>query len=318
MFRSNLRRPVAILIGSAVLLTASIGVGQKAGKKKQPKPVPPDAKAVLWENPTDIASRDLFLGPGGDAMKPDLSNVTFIADETRSYSARYRVRDGSGKEWIVKLGKEAQPDVAATRLVWAAGYYTSVTYFVPHVEIQGKGSFDNVSFKARSKDEKRLGFRWDWQMNPFVGTKELQGLKIMDALVGDWDMQNHNNNVLLVTDKSSGEKVAEYINHDFGASFAKEGRFIGHTRNQPDQYVRAKFVKGVEHGYVVFDYRGKNQHLLKNITVAQAKWLGNILTQLSDQQIRDAFRAANYSPEQIEQLTSVVRSRINELVNLPE
>jgi hypothetical protein len=38
---------------------------------------------------------------------------------------------------------------------------------------------------------------------------------------------------------------------------------------------------------------------------------------LTDQQISDAFRAANYSPEEIEVLTKTVRARINELVNLP-
>ncbi len=67
---------------------------------------------------------------------------------------------------------------------------------------------------------------------------------------------------------------------------------------------------------VRFDYKGKNKQLINDITVGQAKWLGNILSQLSDQQISDAFRAANYSPEQIEALTRVVKARINELVNL--
>jgi hypothetical protein len=42
------------------------------------------------------------------------------------------------------------------------------------------------------------------------------------------------------------------------------------------------------------------------------------LSQLSDQQISDAFRAANYSPEQIEALTKTIRARIDELTGLPE
>ena len=32
---------------------------------------------VLWKAPVDLPARDLFLGPGGDEMKPDLSHVTF-------------------------------------------------------------------------------------------------------------------------------------------------------------------------------------------------------------------------------------------------
>ena len=313
--RNSFKRPALILIGMAMLLTGTIQ-GQKS-KKSHPKPIPNDAKPVLWHEPTDIASRDLFLGSGGEAMKPDLSKVTFVADETRSYSKKYRVRDGAGNEWVVKVGPEAQSETAATRLIWAAGYFADITYLVPHVDIEGKGSFDNARFEARPKGQKRLGQRWDWSKNPFVGTNELQGLKVLMALINNWDIQNHNNNILLVTDEATGEKEARYFDTDLGASFGKEGRFIGHTRNRPDQYVAdTKFITGVEHGMVRFDYKGKNKHLINDITVAQAKWLGNILSQLSDQQITDAFRAANYSPEQIEALTRVVKARINELVSL--
>src|SRR2546429_2674285 len=88
--RNSFKRITLILIGLALLLSVAIQ-GQQS-KKSHPKPIPNDAKAVLWREPTDIASRDLFLGPGGEAMKPDLSKVTFIADETRSYSKKYRVR----------------------------------------------------------------------------------------------------------------------------------------------------------------------------------------------------------------------------------
>ena len=313
--RNSFKRPALILIGMAMLLTGTIQ-GQKS-KKSHPKPIPNDAKPVLWHEPTDIASRDLFLGSGGEAMKPDLSKVTFVADETRSYSKKYRVRDGAGNEWVVKVGPEAQSETAATRLIWAAGYFADITYLVPHVDIEGKGSFNNARFEARPKGQKRLGQRWDWSKNPFVGTNELQGLKVLMALINNWDIQNHNNNILLVTDEATGEKEARYFDTDLGASFGKEGNFIGHTRNRPDQYVAdTKFITGVEHGMVRFDYKGKNKQLINDITVGQAKWLGNILSQLSDQQISDAFRAANYSPEQIEALTRVVKARINELVNL--
>jgi len=306
-----------LALGLAALLTVSIQAQQKkTSHAKAPKPIPSDAKAVLWREPTDIASRDLFLGSGGEAMKPDLSKITFVADETRSHTTKYRVRDGAGREWVVKIGEEAQSETAATRLLWAAGYFVDTTYLVPHVEIEGKGAFDNVRFEARIKGEKRLGQRWDWEKNPFVGTQELQGLKVLMALINNWDIQAHNNNIVVVTNKDTGEKEARYFDTDLGASFGKEGRFIGHTRNRPDQFVKTKFVVGVSNGFVRFNYNGKNQHLLKNITAAQAKWIGNILAQLSDQQISDAFRAANYSPEQTQALAQVVKSRIGELVNL--
>jgi len=77
---------------------------------------------VLWRAPEDIPSRDLYLGPGGERMRPDLSRVTFVKDETGGYSTKFRVRDGAGREWVAKVGKEAQSETAAVRLVWAVGH----------------------------------------------------------------------------------------------------------------------------------------------------------------------------------------------------
>ena len=37
-------------------------------------------KNVMWE-PVNISSMDLFRGPGGDEMRPDLSNIEFIKEE---------------------------------------------------------------------------------------------------------------------------------------------------------------------------------------------------------------------------------------------
>src|SRR2546427_6011020 len=319
MFAPSIIRQAGLMVtGLALLLTASSAAQQKKSQTKTPKPIPSDAKPVLWREPSDIASRDLFWGQGGEAMKPNVSKVTFIADETRSYSKKYRVRDGAGNEWVVKVGPEAQSETAATRLIWVAGYFADTTYLVPHVDIEGKGPFDNARFEARPKGQKRLGQRWDWSKNPFVGTNELQGLKVLMALINNWDIQNHNNNILLVTDEATGEKEARYFDTDLGASFGKEGNLFGHTRNRPQQYVAdTKFIKGVQKGKVVFAYRGKNQHLLNDVTVEQAKWISGILSQLSEQQIRDAFRAANYTPEEIESLTKAVMARIGELAKLP-
>src|SRR5947207_9890467 len=218
--RNSFKRPALILIGMAMLLTGTIQ-GQKS-KKSHPKPIPNDAKPVLWHEPTDIASRDLFLGSGGEAMKPDLAKVTFVADETRSYSKKYRVRDGAGNEWVVKVGPEAQSETAATRLIWAAGYFGDITYLVPHVDIEGKGSFDNARFEARPKGQKRLGQRWDWSKNPFVGTNELQGLKVLMALINNWDIQNHNNNILLVADEATGQKKRDILTPILARALARK------------------------------------------------------------------------------------------------
>src|SRR5437763_4226156 len=309
--RNSFKRLTLILIGMALLWSVAIQ-GQQS-KKSHPKPIPNDAKPVLWREPTDIGSRDLFLGPGGEAMKPDLSSVTFIKVETGGHTKKWRVRDGSGNEWVVKFGNEAQPETAASRLVWAAGYYTDIDYFVPEVKIEGKGTAKDVRFEARPKNLKRYDQEWDWDNNPFKGTDQLQGLKVLMVMLNNWDLKNSNHRILYAKD----ENELRYVVSDLGVAFGKTGNLITHNRNRPDEYVKQGFIKNATGEHIAFDFHATHDQMLDNVTVAQGKWIGNILSQLSDKQISDAFRAANYSPEEIEMLTRAVRERINELVNLP-
>jgi len=54
----------------------------------------------------------------------------------------------------------------------------------------------------------------------------------------------------------------------------------------------------------------------RDIPRGDAKWIGELLSQLSRDQIRDAFRAAGYSPAEVEQFSDVVEKRIAQLQNL--
>jgi hypothetical protein len=301
-----------------------------AQKEKDSKGETPQGTPVLWKEPTDIATRNLLLGPGGEAMRPDLSTVTWDGQEgVPGYSVKWKVRDGAGKKWAVKLGREAQPETVAVRLVWAAGYVTEVNYLVPCVHIVNapkppkdksverceKDGFANVRFEARPEGVKRLG-EWGWKDNPFAGTKELQGLVVLMALLNNWDLKDPNNRILYVPGGDGGQPELQYIISDLGATFGKTGGPISHSRNEPKKYIRSGFVEKVEGDRVRFDYHGKNQGLFDNITVEQAKWIGDLLAQLSEQQINDAFRAANYKPDEIEGLSQEVLARINELHRL--
>ena len=44
-------------------------------------------------------------------------------------------------------------------------------------------------------DEKKSG-TWSWHHNPFVGTREFNGLRVMMALLNNWDLKDENNAVL--------------------------------------------------------------------------------------------------------------------------
>src|SRR5205085_7561033 len=194
---------------------------------------------VLWREPADISSRNLYLVPGGEDMKPDLTKVTFIRQEPRGHTTKYRVRDGQGRVWVVKLGNEAQPETAASHLVWAAGYFTDIDYFVPEAKIEGKGTVKDVRFEARPKNLKRYDQEWDWDDNPFKGTDQLQGLKVLMVMLNNWDLKNSNHRIIYAKD----ENELRYVVSDLGVAFGKTGNMITHNRNRPDEFVKQGFIK---------------------------------------------------------------------------
>ena len=319
MSRSTAGRASLVL---ALVITFGLSLPAHAVQKKEKKKEVPRGTPVLWRDPGNVSALDLFQGAGGRAMRPDTSRLTFIEEEEGGYSKKYRVRDAKGRVWVAKIGKEAQPETAATRLLWAAGYLPEITYLIPRVTIPGKGTFENVRFEARPENMKRHG-EWRWEENPFKGTRELQGLKIMMALIENWDLKDSNNRILAVNGARGRE--LRYIVSDLGATFGKTGgqnspmdliRQVKGSRNEPEDYAGDRFVEGVEGGRVRFNFSGKNSSLLSDITVEDARWLGRILSRLSDRQIADAFRAANYRPEEVRMLSAEVRQRISELSGL--
>jgi hypothetical protein len=180
-----------------------------------------------------------------------------------------------------------------------------------------------VRFEARPDNIDRTG-EWKWKRNPFVGRRELQGLIVMMGLLNNWDIKDANN-VILYVPAGSSSRVDEslYAISDLGATFGKTGHLpffwrFTRSRNNPKDYAAARFVDKVKGNRVAFRYGGKNRGLFKDITVEDARWIGRLLARLSDRQISDAFRAANYNPAEVRLLTDAVRRRINELVRLPE
>ena len=303
-----------ILLAIIFNITAvDTGFAKPEKKKKMPS-----GTAVFWNRPDDIKSRDLYLGPGGQELRPDLRKITFLKEEKGGYSKKYRVRDASGRVWVVKIGKEAQSETSAVRLLWGLGYQTEINYLVPRVSIPGKGTFQNARFEIRPENIKR-GDQWKWKRNPFLGTPEFQGLKIMMALINNWDLKD-SNNVVLVT-QGNGETELRYAISDLGATFGHASTVplfwrIMRSRNNPEKYARTKFFEKVKGERVKLHFGGKSREIMKDITVNDAEWLGSWLAQLSDRQLADAFRAANYTPAQVNLLASTVRTRANELLNL--
>src|SRR5215213_7289832 len=98
---------VCLLVLMLALPFAANGQDSKDKKDKNKKETKElTGKPVMWKEPTDLESRNLLMGAGGDEMKPDISQVTFIEQKSGGYSTKYRVKDAKGNEWVAKIGKE--------------------------------------------------------------------------------------------------------------------------------------------------------------------------------------------------------------------
>jgi hypothetical protein len=110
---------------------------------------------------------------------------------------------------------------------------------------------------------------------------------------------------------------------DLGATFGKLGNNnfpiffrLGRKTNDPATWNEAGFISDLnKDGTLDFDFKGKGRHLMNDVTIEQGRWLAEQLKRLTDSQLKDAFRAANYSPDDIELLMVGFKERVKELDN---
>ncbi|HEV8385374.1 MAG TPA: hypothetical protein VGQ11_10930 [Candidatus Acidoferrales bacterium] len=316
-----------LFICSAPIL-AQKNLGQKAPAHSN------GLRAVIWRNPGDVAALNLFYGAGGKEHAPDPSAVyTFVSEDTTGTQPKFDVRDDQGVKWKVKLGHESQSEVAATRLLWAAGYFVDEDYYLPELKVTGLpklrrgqgfvspgGVVRGARLKRHIEGHKKLG-TWDWSRNPFTGTRELNGLKVMMALMNNWDLLTRNNEVY----ETANARFFEV--KDLGATFGKGGNNFTWSKSVLRDYENSNFIdngtprevdfKTRSHVFATpvlrFGKQNKTESVTRDIPRADAKWLGQSLAHLSADQIRDCFRAAGYTPEEVEGYTTVVQKRIAEL-----
>jgi hypothetical protein len=288
-----------LAIPIAMLLMRADADSAAKGNKSQPEvaEITGQGRPTLWREPVDIASRDLIYGSGGQERMPR-GPFTFVKEDLNGSNPKFDVRASDGVKWKIKLGIEARPETAATRLVWAVGYFVTDDYYMPELRVEAMPARlergrkyvtpDGVAYGARLKRDpehatKKIGI-WEWMNCPFLGTS--------------------------------------------GFSWTKAG-----SRGNLRGYRHSKFIRQLTPDYVDFNVPSRPAldhfpaiHELKvrlrmraigwRIPRQDARWMGQMLGQLSPQQIRDAFRAAGYGPEDVEGFSQVVESRIGVLKSL--
>src|SRR5580704_8320265 len=330
---SNSGRKVAVYL----IVTLSLPFTGIPKKNQQASEGPP----VLWREPADIASRDLLYGPGGEKDQPQ-DPFTFVKEDLNGTNPKFVIKDSAGVKWKLKFGEEARPETAASRLVWAAGYVADEEYFLPDLVIRNvpsnlhrgekyvepDGYTHNARLKRYLEGEEKFG-TWKWKDNPFTGTREFNGLRVMMALINNWDLKDVNNTIYTL----DGNKL--YVVTDLGASFGSTGRAVTRAEGKGNLgvYEQSKFIAKMTPTLIDFNVPSRPAliHIVeasefasrvnlewigKNIPIDDARWIGKILARLSPEQIQKAFGAAGFSPKEVAGFSAVVESRIAELNKL--
>ena len=296
---------------------------------------------TLWREPADIAARNLFYGPGGKAHAPH-GTYRFLKEDLDGTNPKIVVRGEDGVKWKVKLGAEARPETVASRLTWAIGYFANEDYFVPSIRVDNMpvklhrgqkliardGTLPNVRLKRYLDGEKKAG-NWEWRQGEFSGTRELNGLRVLMAVLNNWDVTDENNAIY----NEGADQI--YMVSDLGSTFGSGNLTwpMRKARGNIATYRHSKFIRKITPQYVDFRvptrpsffflatprefiHKRRLEWIGRRIPREDAKWIGHQLARLSHEQIRDAFRAAQYPPPEVEGFAAVVEHRIAELEEL--
>jgi len=286
---------------------------------------------VLWKEPPPTTPSDWIWGPGGQEMAP-LPPFEFVKERLGGSNPKVEVRDAANRRWVVKFGSESHTDTFAARFLSALGYAAEPTFFVESGTIEGvhglkrakrfiakNGAFSKGRFKLRIKgsaddaDDKA----WSWNDNPFIGSPELGGLKILVMLTSNWDTKDArdgkgNSNTAIIHSDSN----VQYAVTDWGATFGKYGGFFSRNRWDWGGYriQTASFVKMSKDGALEWGYKGKhNQDITAGVGVADAIWLDRYLSRITDEDLIAGFTGSGASQPVSREYTRLMRERIVDL-----
>jgi hypothetical protein len=300
-----------------------------------------DVVPALWRDPGQIEQLDFAKGPGGPRGRPQ-PPFQFVRESLAGTNAKIRVVDANRIQWMVKFGEEVRPQTFAVRLAWALGYFALPIYFIASGTVIGvtpltraakyvtpDGRFRNASFELYlDSGVQWLGDAqsWRWDANPFVGTHQLKGLKILVMLLSDWDNKDArdltdswttagtpgSNNAIFVF--PSGE--ARYVVTDWGASMGTWGSYF--TRSKWNcvgfELQTQDFVKTVGGDVLQWGYLGRHtQDFIDDIDRDDVRWLLTYLDRISDRQVQDGLLASGATPVQARCFGTALRKRITAL-----
>jgi hypothetical protein len=311
---------IRVNVALAVVLTA-VPLASCMGQKVPPQmqATPPSPEASLWQAPKDLKSRDLYHGPWGVDNAPlPAATYKFVDRKRTGVNPGMTVVDPQGREWSVKQSfpgaadQEGPSEVAVSRLLSAIGYHQPPVYYLPTFTLEdewGTHTERGGRFRLKEKSLEDTG-PWAWYENPFVGSKPFKGLLALLMMINSTDLKDSNNTLY---ERRIGERTEKwFVVRDVGASLGDTHPWAP-LKGDSLAFERQPFVLGVANGHVDFAYKGRYSHLVRGrIAPEDVAWVADLLSQLTDRQWQDAFRAGGFEREAADRFIRKMKEKISE------
>ena len=295
----------------------------------------------IWRDPGPADERDLVYGPGGRHRAPAPPFV-FLEEHTTGSQPCVSVIDRRRRRWRVKWGAEVFAECFAVRLAHACGYFAEVTHFVKSGTIEcnrplaraaecisaDDGTFFDARFELDDPDMNKLfeEHSWAWNDNPFLGTPELNGLKIVVMLLSNWDTKDRRDvargsNTAIFEHRVARwprtTREARYLITDWGGAMGKWGAtVVTRGRWDPDGFEAQtpEFVTGATSGTVSFGYRGQRTgDIAADMSVEHARWFFRVAGGLTERQLVDGLKASGAHDDEAARFARALVTRIRQL-----
>jgi hypothetical protein len=291
----------------------------------------------IWRHPGAVEKLDFVGGPYGHSRGPK-PPFTFVEEDKGGSSPKIEVRDAKNDTFIVKWGPEVHAEVFATRMAWAVGYFVDGTYFVPNGRIGGvtrldrakrvvgpDGAFSTACFELRDRSATFLKKNnWTWHNNPFIGTRELNGLKVILMLTSNWDNkdardQDRGPNTGILEYRVKNRLELRYLVTDWGGSMGKWGKVFTRGKWDCEGYTEQTidFIKGSRDGRIKWGYTAQHSSDAKeDITISDVRWILQYIGRITDRQIVAGLQASGASSAEVQCFAKAIRQRIQQMQRL--
>jgi hypothetical protein len=321
-------RTLTVLAGSLAAIDCA-HLNPSASLKPQERAVRLAAikRAQVWM-PTDVASKDMKSGPPGPGAIAAGSTVVcdFVEEDLSGTSPKFACSTDEGRKLKVKYGKkngEVYAEVAATRLLWALGFGADREYPARVVcrgcpaRLQGlTTSRDNETvFEVSAVEIKAAGRELEWPpargwawpeldlVDPDAGGASLaerDALKLLAVFLQHTDSKPDQQRLVCLSGKS--EKTDGTCTHTFmmmndvGLTFGRANRFNRRSTGSVN-------LKGWSRTPVWRGPSGCIGNLSRSLTgtldeprISEEgrRFLADLLTQLTDDQLRELFEVARF------------------------